>query len=82
MPFFIKRKKLDIMDAPLWPIARNTAWRKVTAVMIAAGIPEGRTVAPRDCGTGMPFSLVEECAAEYGFKVDVAFPDGDDGNLC
>ena len=37
-----RRKKNDILDAPLWPIARNTAWRRVTAVMQAAGIPEGR----------------------------------------
>jgi hypothetical protein len=42
-----RRKKNDILDAPLWPIARNTAWRKVTAVLIAAGIPKVRTVARR-----------------------------------
>jgi integrase/recombinase XerD len=23
-----RRRKKDILDAPLWPIARNTAWRR------------------------------------------------------
>jgi integrase len=44
-----RRRKNDILDAPLWPIARNTAWRKVTAVMIAAGIPDG----PHRCPKGL-----------------------------
>jgi integrase len=44
-----RRKKKDILDAPLWPIARNTAWRRVTAVMQAAGIPEG----PHRCPKGL-----------------------------
>jgi integrase/recombinase XerD len=43
-----RRKKNDILGAPLWPIARNTAWRHVTAVMKAAGIPEG----PHRCPKG------------------------------
>jgi integrase/recombinase XerD len=44
-----RRGKKDILDASLWPIARNTAWRRVTAVMIAAGIPEG----PHRCPKGL-----------------------------
>src|SRR6266567_2698726 len=36
-----KRHKKEILDAFLWPFARNTAWRYVTAVMNAAGIPDG-----------------------------------------
>lgn len=44
-----RRKKNDILDAPLWPIARNTAWRRITAVMQAAGIPEG----PHRCPKGL-----------------------------
>ena len=44
-----RRKKNDILDAPLWPIARNTAWRRVTAVMKAASIPEG----PHRCPKGL-----------------------------
>ena len=26
-----RRKKNDILDAPLWPVARNTAWRRLPA---------------------------------------------------
>jgi integrase len=44
-----RRGKKDVLDAPLWPIARNTAWRRVTGVMIAAGIPEG----PHRCPKGL-----------------------------
>jgi integrase len=44
-----RRKKNDILDAPLWPIARNTAWRRVTAVMQSAGIPKG----PHRCPKGL-----------------------------
>jgi integrase len=44
-----RRKKDDILDAPLWPIARNKAWRRVTTVMQAAGIPEG----PHRCPKGL-----------------------------
>jgi integrase/recombinase XerD len=42
-----RRKKNDILDALLWPIARNTAWRHVTAVMKVAGIPEGLHRCPK-----------------------------------
>jgi integrase len=44
-----RRKKNDILDTLLWPIARNTAWRPITAVMKAAGIPEG----PHRCPNGL-----------------------------
>jgi integrase/recombinase XerD len=44
-----RRKKTEMLDAPLWPIARNTAWRHVTAVMQAASIPEG----PHRCPKGL-----------------------------
>jgi Phage integrase family len=44
-----KRRKDDILEARLWPIARNTAWRHVTAVMKAAGILEG----PHRCPKGL-----------------------------
>jgi integrase/recombinase XerD len=44
-----KRRKVDILDTPLWPIARNTAWRRVTTVMQAAGIAEG----PHRCPKGL-----------------------------
>jgi integrase len=44
-----RRKKDYVLDALLWPIARNTAWRHVTGVMQAAGIPEG----PHRCPKGL-----------------------------
>jgi len=44
-----KRQKKDILDALLWTCARNTAWRHVTAVMSAAGIPDG----PHRCPKGL-----------------------------
>lgn len=34
-------------DRPLWPWARNTAWRHVKAVMEEAGIPEGPHRSPK-----------------------------------
>jgi integrase len=44
-----RRKKDDILDTRLWPVARNTAWRHVTGVMKTAGIPEG----PHRCPKGL-----------------------------
>jgi integrase/recombinase XerD len=44
-----RRKKDDSLDTSLWPIARNTAWRHVTAVMRGAGISEG----PHRCPKGL-----------------------------
>ena len=34
-------------DRPLWPWARNTAWRHVKAVMTAVGIPDGPHRTPK-----------------------------------
>ena len=34
-------------DRPLWPWARNTAWRHVKAVMLAADIPDGPHRSPK-----------------------------------
>jgi integrase/recombinase XerD len=45
----IKRHKTDKLDAPLWSVSRVTAWRRVTAVMSAAGIPDG----PHRCPKGL-----------------------------
>jgi integrase len=36
-------------DRPLWPWSRMTVWRRVTAVMAAAGIPDG----PHRCPKGL-----------------------------
>jgi integrase/recombinase XerD len=44
-----KRHNRDMLDALLWSFARNTAWRQVTAVMRAAGIPDG----PHRCPKGV-----------------------------
>jgi len=44
-----RRKKTDMLDARLWPVSRVTAWRQVTAVMQAAGIPDG----PHRCPKGL-----------------------------
>ena len=45
----IKRQKTDMLDAPLWPMSRVTAWWQVSAVMIAAGIEDG----PHRCPKGL-----------------------------
>ena len=34
-------------DRPLWPCARNTAWRHVKDVMLDAGIPDGPHRSPK-----------------------------------
>jgi integrase len=34
-------------DQPLWPWARNTAWRYVKVVMATAGIPDGPHRSPK-----------------------------------
>jgi integrase len=47
-----RRQKKDILDALLWTFARNTAWRHVTAVMGAAGIPDGPHRCPKDLRHG------------------------------
>jgi len=41
--------KPDQLNAPLWPVSRVTAWRQVSAVMIAAGIADG----PHRCPKGL-----------------------------
>jgi integrase/recombinase XerD len=45
----IKRQKTDKLNALLWPVSRVTVWRQVTAVMCAAGIPDG----PHRCPKGL-----------------------------
>ena len=50
-----KRSRRAEKETRIWPWARNTAWRKVTAVMIAAGIEEGPHQRRRDCATATPF---------------------------
>jgi site-specific recombinase XerD len=47
-----RRKKTTILEAPLWPVSRVSAWRHVTAVMVAARIPEG----PHRCPKGLRHS--------------------------
>lgn len=37
----MKRHKTEKLNAPLWLVSRVTAWWQVSAVMSAAGIPEG-----------------------------------------
>jgi integrase/recombinase XerD len=44
-----RRQKKEILDAPLWPWSRVTAWRQVCAVMSAADIPDG----PHRCPKGL-----------------------------
>lgn len=44
-----RRQKTAILETPLWPISRVTAWRQITAVMVAAAIPEG----PHRCPKGL-----------------------------
>jgi integrase/recombinase XerD len=41
--------KPDQLNALLWPVSRVTAWRQVSTVMTAAGIPEG----PHRCPKGL-----------------------------
>ena len=36
-----QRRHKGHAESPLWPWARNTAWRQVKAVMLAADIPDG-----------------------------------------
>jgi hypothetical protein len=36
-----QRRGKGHVDRPLWPVSRMTAWRQVTTVMVAAGIPAG-----------------------------------------
>lgn len=40
-------RRTDILDAPLWPLSRVTAWRIVKKVMDAAGIEEGPHRSPK-----------------------------------
>lgn len=46
-----RRGQQKQLDAPLWPWTRVHAWRLVTGVMIAAGIPDGPHRTPRACAT-------------------------------
>jgi integrase len=39
--------KPDQLNEPLWPVSRVTAWRQVSAVMSAAGIPKGLHRCPK-----------------------------------
>jgi integrase/recombinase XerD len=54
-------------DRPLWPVSRMTLWRRVTAVMAAAGIPDGPHRCPKGLrhgygvhaiGSGVPLNML------------------------
>lgn len=45
----VKRSTGDVLDVPLWPWSRTTAWRRVSEVMVAAGIEDG----PHRCPKGL-----------------------------
>lgn len=56
-------------DRPLWPWARNTAWRRVKAVMAAADIANGPHRSPKGwrhgygvhaIGLGVPLNLLSK----------------------
>ena len=45
----LKRPTDPVLDRPLWPWSRTTAWRRVAEVMAAAGIEDG----PHRCPKGL-----------------------------
>ena len=66
----------------LWPWARNTAWRKVTAVMIAAGIADGPHRTPKGLRHGfgvmaaendVPITLVRQWMGHATLEVTTAY---------
>src|SRR3954469_9470662 len=57
-------------DRPLWPWARNTAWRPVKAVMADAGIPDGPHRSPKGLRTATRSHHQLGRAAQHALEVD------------
>jgi integrase len=71
-------------DRPLWPLARNTAWRQVKAVMEAAGIPNGPHRSPKGLrhgygvhaiGAGVPLNMLSKWMGHATLEVTAIYAD-------
>lgn len=63
------QKRPRLLDAPLWPWSRATAWRRVKEVMASAGLPGGAHATPKGLrhgygvaavGAGVPLNLLRK----------------------
>lgn len=69
-------------DRLLWPWARNTAWRRVKAVMEAAGIPDGPHRSPKGLrhgygvhaiGSGVPLNMLSKWMGHATLEVTAIY---------
>jgi integrase len=69
-------------DRPLWPWARNTAWRHVKAVMATADIPDGPHQSPKGLrhgfgvhaiGAGVPLNLLAKWMGHASLEVTAIY---------
>ena len=71
-------------DRPLWPWARNTAWRHVKAVMAAADIPDGPHRSPKGLrhgfgvhaiSSGVPLNMLSKWMGHASLEVTAIYAD-------
>ena len=71
-------------DAPLWPVSRMTLWRRVRAVMIEAGIPDGPHRCPKGLrhgygvhaiGSGVPLNMLCKWMGHASMEVTAIYAD-------
>ena len=77
-----QRRGKGHVERPLWPWARNTAWRQVKAVMLAADIPDGPHRTPQRAASRLRGAR-HRCrrAAQHAQQVDGARHARGDGDL-
>ena len=79
-----QRRGKGHVDRPLWPWARNTAWRHIKAVMEAAGIPEGPHRSPKGLrhgfgvhatSSGVPLNMLSKWMGHATLEVTAIYAD-------
>lgn len=72
------------VERPLWPWARNTAWRHVKAVMVAADVADGPHRSPKGLrhgygvhaiGSGVPLNLLSKWMGHASLEVTAIYAD-------
>jgi len=78
------RGKGDALDAPLWSWERTTAWRKIKALMDAAGIKDGAHKTPKGLrhgygihaiSSGIPLNLLSKWMGHASLEVTAIYAD-------
>ena len=79
-----RRRGRGHADRPLWPVSRMTLWRRVTAVMAAAGVPDGPHRCPKGLrhgygvhaiGCGVPLNMLSKWMGHASMEVTAIYAD-------